>query len=392
MLHYFTDVYAFYPVLNDDYDAVIISSYIEYHKMQKKIIALAIAGLASTAAFAQSNVTVYGVVDAALTKQVATAQNTVTGVTSGGLSSSRLGFKGVEDLGGGTNALFTLEYALSVDGNAGIGAPEVAAAGTSTAGTQARQQFVGLTGSAGTAVAGRLQTISYDFGVAYDPLAGSAVSANQGVLGTDVLIGATAAAARANNAIAYISPSMGGVTFAVNNAFLTEESGLAGAAQTAAQATLASATYANGPLSTSLVHARLRNDSTGQADAVTEDYALGVSYDMTVAKLFGTYQTSKNASSDAESAKRSAYSVAVAAPVSAAGAVVLSYANKNESDDAQGVAGKHDAKAYTLAYTHALSKRTTAYAAVRNLNQADAVAQGTDKATNLMAVGLRHSF
>ncbi|MBK7414258.1 MAG: porin [Dechloromonas sp.] len=81
--------------------------------MQKKIIALAIAGLASTAAFAQSNVTVYGVVDAAYiythtnggdrlnNKANEKHGNDFNGIQSGQLTGSRIGFKGTEDLGNG---------------------------------------------------------------------------------------------------------------------------------------------------------------------------------------------------------------------------------------------------------------------------------------------------
>ena len=43
--------------------------------MQKKIIALAIAGLASTAAFAQTNVTIYGVADATFDSVKATGSS-----------------------------------------------------------------------------------------------------------------------------------------------------------------------------------------------------------------------------------------------------------------------------------------------------------------------------
>ena len=73
--------------------------------MQKKIIALAIAGLSATSAFAADNVTLYGVAD----MYVGTASASWNGgsinrqslVNSGGLSTSRLGFKGTEDLGSG---------------------------------------------------------------------------------------------------------------------------------------------------------------------------------------------------------------------------------------------------------------------------------------------------
>jgi len=89
--------------------------------MQKKIIALAVAAVASSAAFAQSNVTVYGVADV-YAGGLRGAETKASVIGSGGLSGSRIGFKGVEDLGGGTSALFTIEYAVAMDGNAGLGA------------------------------------------------------------------------------------------------------------------------------------------------------------------------------------------------------------------------------------------------------------------------------
>ena len=61
--------------------------------MQKKIIALAVAGLVSGVAFAQTNVTVYGAVDAAYTysKQ---GDAKFSGIESGGQNGGRVGFKG----------------------------------------------------------------------------------------------------------------------------------------------------------------------------------------------------------------------------------------------------------------------------------------------------------
>src|SRR5574343_1812592 len=103
--------------------------------MQKKIIALAVAALASTAAFAQTNVTIYGIADVGVAGSFGGGQGGQANVISGGLSGSRIGFKGVEDLGNGLKALFTLEYSIDMDANTGVGA------GTSAG---ARQQFVGL--------------------------------------------------------------------------------------------------------------------------------------------------------------------------------------------------------------------------------------------------------
>ena len=224
--------------------------------MQKKLIALAVAGLASTAAFAQTNVTIYGIVDMAgayTHSQVANTKNQWS-INSGMLSTSRIGFKGVEDLGNGLKALFTLEYGLLADTSNGIGASTAASA-------VARQQFVGLTGGFGTVVAGHLQTTGLDFAVASSALGGSSALGAFNVVGTGSSI-ATAAAksvvnagARASNAVAYISPSFGGVTLAYNHARLSEAALTTNTSD--AYANLVSASYAGGPVTAGLVYGKI---------------------------------------------------------------------------------------------------------------------------------------
>ena len=87
--------------------------------MQKKVIALAIAGLVSGAAFAQSNVTIYGVADVGM-QNYNTGYGSKTTVVSGQNAGSRLGFKGEEALGNGLKAIFVLEAGLQIDtGSAG---------------------------------------------------------------------------------------------------------------------------------------------------------------------------------------------------------------------------------------------------------------------------------
>ena len=87
--------------------------------MKKSLLALAVLA-ASGAAMAQSSVTLYGVADAGVT-YVNGGQNW-SGVTSGNNLTSRIGFRGVEDLGGGLKANFRLEAGLNLDngdGNSG---------------------------------------------------------------------------------------------------------------------------------------------------------------------------------------------------------------------------------------------------------------------------------
>ena len=342
--------------------------------MQKKIIALAVAALASTAAFAQSNVTIYGIADMAVlgvTKLGSTAGQTQFAVNSGVLSTSRIGFKGVEDLGNGLKALFVLEYALNMDANAGIGGTV-----TSTS-TNGRQQFVGLTGGFGTAVAGRLQTTGLDFSVAATALGGStglgaAYNAGGGTLITS--------ASRADNAIAYISPSFGGVTVAYNHARLTELAGTNG--NTDNTANLLSVSYANGPITAGAIYTKVVASQTNLVADNVKEWGLRAGYDFSVVKLQALYQQQK---ADATSAvgKDKKWAVSATVPVGAKVAVIAEYAALNMAS----TVGEDNVKVGTLASTYALSKRTTAYAGIVAKRS-----QVLNADTNTYGVGLRHMF
>lgn len=352
--------------------------------MQKKIIALAVAGLVSGAAFAQSNVTVYGVADMyyAYSSANSANQDSSSHINSGGLSGSRIGFKGTEDLGNGLKALFVLEYGLNADDKAGVvgsGAPT-------------RQSFVGLTGNFGTVVAGALQTTGYDWSCATNPIGGSALDASAKLGASNLL--ACGHAGRASNAAAYISPTFSGFTFAYNHARVTEgtnRNAVVGGPDGDASANLLSASYANGPLSAGLVWSKISMGNTNGSDNVTE-WGLRGAYDFGVAKLFGSYQRQNTGVVAGNDLSDNKWQVAVAIPVSAAGTVALQYAN----NDIDGV--RNDSSAYTIAYTHGLSKRTTVYGGythVSNERLATRAALSTPTAgdnSSVLAVGVRHTF
>jgi predicted porin len=113
--------------------------------MQKKIIALAVAGLVSGAAFAQSNVTIYGIMDVGVYGFSGNDESS-TGIQSSGLSTSRLGFKGEEALGNGLKAVFNLETGIDPD-NKGNWSSD-------------RQANVGLSGNFGTILLGIQPSLS----------------------------------------------------------------------------------------------------------------------------------------------------------------------------------------------------------------------------------------
>jgi len=113
--------------------------------MKKSLLAVAALGAFASAAQAQSSVTVYGILDMGYvgynSRQGVGGTTNVVGKSTGNTftqsaeSTSRLGFKGVEDLGGGTSAFFTVEIGLT---------PATSASVVSTSTTQNRQSFVGL--------------------------------------------------------------------------------------------------------------------------------------------------------------------------------------------------------------------------------------------------------
>ena len=373
--------------------------------MQKKIIALALAAMAGSA-FAQSNVTIYGVVDAGVAHMTATGLKSQNAVESGMLGGSRIGFKGVEDLGNGLKALFTLEYALAVDDNTGIGALDQAGtfSNTNWSGSVARQQLVGLTGAFGTAVVGRLQTAGYDWACGYNPLAGSAldtVGKLSPVAKAPTTLLSCGNAGRASNALAYISPSFGGVTVALNHARVSEAAALnavnaLNGVEKDNTANLISAKYDNGPISASAIYSRISMAGTSTSDDISE-YGLGASYDLKVAKLFGTFQTRKDNSLGGSRDKK--YSLAVAAPVSAAGTVVASVARNSIKNQPTAVSSD-SSTAYNLSYLHALSKRTTAYAgytrvsnqAAANIGIVGAYVPTADGNASVLGLGVNHKF
>ena len=116
--------------------------------MKKSLLAVAALGAFASAAQAQSSVTVYGILDVGYIGQNSRVANNSVSTNGGSVakstssqfgqsaeSTSRLGFKGTEDLGGGMSAFFTIETAITPNNQNAI---------SSSTGTANRQTFVGL--------------------------------------------------------------------------------------------------------------------------------------------------------------------------------------------------------------------------------------------------------
>jgi predicted porin len=135
--------------------------------MKKSLIALALAGAFSSAAFAQSSVTIYGIIDetihheADVTAAGTPGNSSKTLLDGGAFNGNRLGFKGTEDLGGGMSALFVLEDGFNLN------------TGTQNQSGRlfGRQAYVGLSlGAPATITLGRQNATFFQLFGASDPL------------------------------------------------------------------------------------------------------------------------------------------------------------------------------------------------------------------------------
>ena len=163
---------------------------------------LLLAGTCGSAAAQQSSMTIYGVVDAALAYSNNQNGKSLTYMRSGNQASSRLGFKGVEDLGGGNQALYVLEAGFNLDDGTASSAGSIFN----------RQAYVGLSNKQlGTLTIGRQYTPYYLF---VGPLGQvnyitGATGAHPGDIdGLDVTI-------RSSNSVTYMSPVWHGVQVGV---------------------------------------------------------------------------------------------------------------------------------------------------------------------------------
>ncbi|MBK7463435.1 MAG: porin [Betaproteobacteria bacterium] len=383
--------------------------------MQKKIIALALAGLASSAAFAQSNVTLYGRADygymvrgdddGAVSRDLKNKSEFASGIGAG----SRIGFKGSEDLGNGLKAIFEIEYGLSMDAS---GSPT----GSSNTTWWNRHSYVGLSSATlGTVVGGRLDGVRYGIFNKYDAFAG-------GNIGNFTQM--TSQVDRANNAVAYISPSFSGFNAVLayssnignsNDLGLAAQEGGNSVAPSingnAGDATLytANLNYTNGGLSLSADYEYI-NFYGGNVDSAytaakghddAQVYLFAGSYDFGVVKvaaLYDRFETSTNSWGRAAGlgdADIQSWFISASAPLGKF--LVKATYGETENDNAKDSKGTK----FGLGLDYNLSKRTkiyTGYAIISNENNAAyqvspaANSYGTGYGVQGFDLGVAHTF
>lgn len=308
--------------------------------MKKLAIATALA-LSSVVASAQ--VSVYGVLDTSV-QSFNSGKETVTRVQDNLFNTSRLGFKGSEDLGRGLKANFQLEGQLN---------PGVGSIGSTTVATNEifnREAWVGLSGAFGEFRLGRTDmTESGELDIRMSQAGNFGLHAVNGSgieLGTDQ-----------KNVFKYISPRVAGVSLQLANASNTH--GSTTDAQTSQNSVSLDYLSPNGKLKAGIAYQK--NDGATKA-AEKHATSIGAAYDFGVASVGVAYVEGDN-STTAEVLSKSTV-ISAKMPLAQGFAVHGVYAQTIAGASATANKGE----SYTALVTKEFSKRTTVYAAYTSIN------------------------
>lgn len=366
---------------------------------QKLLISAVLAAFAAPAMADESNVTVYGLMDVSVdvinTGTGALAANGVlnqSGTTSSRVSSntSKIGFKGNEDLGDGLKVVWQLEQTVY---------PGNTTTKTSTFGT--RNTFIGLSSaSAGTVLAGRHDT-PYKMSTRSLDVFGDGIADNRNLMG----VGSASFDGRQDQVLAYVSPKLGDAfTLAAGYVNLTPTANLNTSAKNSA-VSVAGMYDANG------IYAALAyesHDFTSAAPAVsTNERAtrVGIGYKADVFSIGAVYESTKDNLGVAFADKNGhkAYYAGAKFKVSDNDTIKLAYGKLGNRG---GVANTGATQA-SVGFDHSFSKRTTIYALYTKLNQnigtnvalsgessigGASTSAGFGSAPSAFAFGLKHSF
>jgi predicted porin len=325
--------------------------------MKKTLLALLISAGVSATAVAQSNVTVYGILDVNVTSSKTDGAGANTAMSENALTTSRLGFRGTEDLGGGLSTEFQLESKL---------APSTGTVGTNTATSNTlfnREAWVGLNSKQFGAVRMGLTDVTdaVNIDIKVSQISELALASE---LGTDKA-----------KVVRYTTPTIAGFSAQVGysnpDATTTNET-------TAGRIKSAYVGYEVGKLG---VYGGYESKAIDGLYDQTHK-VVGAKYDLGVVAVGGFYGVKDVATQVTESTgevKQTRLSVAV--PLSAGFTAHAAYLKDETATQAA-----TDFDGYKLAVTKAFSKRTTVYVAYLDTNYKSTA---DNKST---VVGMRHSF
>ena len=345
--------------------------------MKKSLIALAVLA-ASGAAMAQSSVTLYGIADVwvgNVSIDNGTTDKSYTQMVSGGVSTSRWGMKGSEDLGGGLKANFQLEAGVGVDSGTSTGFDRAANVGFSGGFGAVK---LGLAGTAYDDAQARSVAV---FDADLSPVNGFTL-AGAGAAGADfknagaVFKSVQISPGKAPNQIHYQAPNMGGFSGAISYA-LDEDTGVGKAV------TAFNLTYNGGPIGAELAYQEEATE--GNANDV-EFLRLGAAYNFGMATVKLQYGKVDNFGNVAN-AETTEWAIGADIPLSPALTIGVGYAQSK--DEVAGVDGE-ERDGYGIAVAYTLSKRTTVYGGVKSMTYDAKVGADTD--ATAYAIGVKHTF
>ena len=347
--------------------------------MKRTLLALVAAAGAAAASAQSSSVTLFGVADVSVayisTKDKVGDSKSVYGLANGGNSSSRLGFRGEEDLGGGLKAGFWLEGGINVDdGGTGFKFD--------------RRSTVSVMGNFGEVRLGRDKTPGYQNLETFHAFGDTGMG---GINGHNLISSSAAGTPegsnpkRVSNSVSYLLPKLGGVYGQITYGF-GEQAGNNSLSSTVGLRV----GYANGPLNVAGAYGTVKGGEVGNT-VNYKHFNLGASYN------FGVATPMVLIASERGNDKRvDLYSIGVKAPLGPGElrAAYSMYKDKRVSDA--------DASRIAIGYGYRLSKRTELYAAFAHMTNDDNAKRklgsslshdpGVGKNVTGYEFGVRHNF
>ncbi len=375
----------------------------------KKLFLLSAIALACGAAQAQSSVTLFGVVDVNLQRFDAGGVGTSTMVGNGGLSTGRIGFRGVEDLGGGLKAGFWLEGSINAD--IGVGRPtnsnnQPSGGGAATAGGEGfkfdRVSTVSLANQLGEVRLGHDFIPTHWSSIYFDPFNANGVARAGNLTFAGVTTAPLPTAITGSNSISYWLPATLGGVYGMAMVGVGENTS---GTPTSHDGNFAGARvgYAAGPFDAAVAMTRTHNNPTATIGNYTHAN-IGGTWNAGVVKLFALYNVVKVELAGGAVRKNTA-ELGAHIPVGV-GVIRMSYAVLDDRSDnalrnADGSArDANNARQWGLGYVHNLSKRTAlygTYARLTNSGQATYTVSGNraplpGQTSSGLELGVRHLF
>jgi predicted porin len=304
--------------------------------MNKSLFTLATLSAFAAGAYAQSSVTLFGVLDVNAAQIKNGSAGSLKSLSQGALNTSRLGLRGSEDLGGGLSAGFHLEGQVNPDN------------GTMTSVFWNRRSTVSLIGSWGELRLGRDYNPSSRNTYLFEPYIGTSVGTvlNFTLAPTATLGSGATTALRTNNAVAYFLPKgLGGL---YGEAMIAPSEGAPGNKYFGGRLG-----YAAGPFDVSAAYGTTKTASSDDF----KQWNIGLAYKLDSMKLLGLYNVHEFGGLEQKTT-----ALGLAVPVGL-GEFRAMWAANSRSGGAvgSGFASGDDSNMLSVGYVYNLSKRTALY-------------------------------